>query len=55
MTTKTFPKYWAVDIEENAKHKLLPKFKEWYCKASGYIWHYTAILYGYTGDNTSTN
>lgn len=47
MITKTFPKYWVVDITENTEHKLLPKFKEWFIKESGspYMWIHT--YYGY--------
>lgn len=48
--TKTFPKYWVVDIGENAEHKLLPKFEEWFCETSKTnSWHFLSKFYGYTG------
>lgn len=44
--TKTFPKYWVIDVKSNAEHKLLPKFKEWFTKESiPYMWIH--IYYGY--------
>jgi hypothetical protein len=27
MQPKTFPKYWAVDVQKNADHKLLPELE----------------------------
>lgn len=49
MTTKTFPKYWVVDIVENTDHKLLPKFKEWFKKVSENFWCFSDIYYGSLG------
>lgn len=49
MTTKQFPKYWVVNIQENADHELLPKFKEWYNKITTKEWYFTSTYYGYSG------
>jgi hypothetical protein len=48
--TKTFPKYWVVNVQENADHELLPKFKNWYKVSTGdYHWEFSCRYYGYTG------
>ena len=50
MTTKTFPKYWAVGIKKNPDHKLLPKFREWFNEAAERDSHtgFAFTYYGFT-------